>query len=72
MSTFNHSFSCMKCKNTSYEQGQFQATGNTLSKLFDVQTEKFITITCTKCSFTEIYKSTSSTGENITDFLFGG
>lgn len=65
-------FSCMKCKCSTYEQGQFQATGNTLSKLFDVQTEKFETITCTRCGYTEIYKRHSSTGENLVDLLFGG
>ncbi len=66
------SYVCLKCNNNSYEQGQFQATGNTLSKLFDVQTEKFETITCTRCGYTEIFKRNSSASENIADFLFGG
>ncbi len=65
-------YECQKCRNTSFEEGQFQATGGTLSKLFDIQTEKFHTVTCTRCGFTEIYKRTSSTGENVLDFLFGG
>ncbi len=63
---------CPKCQNDNFEQGQFQATGGTLSKLFDVQTEKFQTISCTKCGYTEIYKRVSGTGENVIDFLFGG
>ncbi len=65
-------YTCTKCANTSFETGQFQATGGTLSKLFDIQTEKFRTVTCTRCGFTEIYKETTNTGENVLDFLFGG
>ena len=65
-------FLCPKCGNTHCENGKFQATGDTFSKLFDVQTEKFQTITCTKCGYTEIYKQVSSAGENILDLFFGG
>ncbi len=63
---------CSKCKCTTFSEGQFQATGSTLSKLFDVQTEKFLTVSCTNCGFTEIFKRNSDMGENIIDLLFGG
>lgn len=63
---------CIKCGHTGYEQGQFQATGGTLSKMFDIQTEKFQTISCTKCGYTEIYKRNTSTAENLMDLFFGG
>ncbi len=63
---------CIKCGNTGTQQGQFQATGGTLSKLFDVQTEKFQTISCTKCGYTEIYKRSTSAEENLLDLFFGG
>ncbi len=62
---------CPKCSNTSYESDQFQATGGTLEKLFNVQNKKFITISCSKCGFTELYKGETSTGLNILDFLMG-
>ncbi|MTI71112.1 MAG: GTP-binding protein [Firmicutes bacterium] len=61
---------CPKCSNTSYETDQFQATGGTFSKLFDVQNKKFSTVTCTKCKYTEIYKADTSDLGNIFDFLF--
>jgi predicted nucleic-acid-binding Zn-ribbon protein len=60
---------CDKCGNMSYEEGQFQATGGDLSKLFNVQNKKFTTISCTNCGFTEIYKTNTSRGMNILDFL---
>lgn len=61
---------CPKCENRSYETDQFQATGGSFAKLFDVQNKKFTTVTCTKCKYTEIYKATSSELGNIFDFLF--
>ncbi len=47
---------CAKCGHTNFESYQFQATGGNLAKMFDVQNKKFITITCTKCGYTELYK----------------
>ncbi len=58
---------CPKCGCTKYENDQFQATGGTFAKMFDVQNKKFITISCKECGYTEIYKEKS--GLNILDFL---
>lgn len=60
---------CPKCGGEEFEQNQFQATGGNLAKLFDVQNKKFITISCKKCGYTELYKSKTSTAMNILDFL---
>lgn len=64
-------YECEKCGNRSYESDQFQATGGTMAKLFDIQNKKFTTVSCTKCGYTDLYKSTTSNGENILDFLLG-
>lgn len=50
---------CPKCKNGEFEKDQFQATGGNFAKVFDVQ-NKFITISCTKCGYTELYKKDTS------------
>lgn len=60
---------CLKCNNTEYEQDRFHATGGTLAKFMDVQNKRFITISCTKCGYTEIYKANTSASSNIFDFL---
>jgi len=60
---------CVKCGNTGFEKDQFQATGGNFAKIFDVQNKKFITVSCTKCGYTEIYKSVTDAGMNILDFL---
>lgn len=60
---------CPKCGNTQYADDQFQATGGNFAKLFDVQNKKFITVSCTQCGYTELYRAETSTGMNILDFL---
>ncbi|KRM55305.1 zinc ribbon domain-containing protein [Lacticaseibacillus sharpeae] len=60
---------CPKCGNESYDQDQFQATGGTFSKLMNVQNKRFITISCTRCGYTELYKAETDKGMNILDFL---
>ena len=62
-------FSCTKCGTTTYEIGEFRATGGFLTKIFDVQSKKFTTVTCTQCRYTEVYKADSSMLGNIFDFF---
>lgn len=63
------SWKCVKCGNEELEKDQLQATGGNFSKVFNVQNKKFITISCTKCGYTELYKEETTTGMNILDFL---
>lgn len=63
---------CVKCGNQHYEADQFQATGGNFAKIFDVQNKKFITISCTQCGYSELYKDVTTDGWNILDFLMGG
>ena len=62
-------YTCPKCGNTEYEVGEMRATGGTLSKIFDVQNKHFSHVTCTRCKYTEFYKTKSSTLGNIFDFF---
>lgn len=63
---------CPKCGCTEYEADQMQATGGNFAKIFDVQNKKFITISCQRCGYTELYRADTSTGWNVLDFLLGG
>lgn len=60
---------CPKCGCNNYESDEFQATGGNLAKMFDVQNKKFITVSCSRCGYTELYKAKTKTGWNILDFL---
>jgi len=64
-------YTCPKCQNTSYEIGEMRATGGTLSKIFDIQTEKFTSVTCGRCTYTEFYKTSTSAISNVFDFFTG-
>ena len=67
MDTLN--FTCPKCSNNEYEIGQFRATGGFLTKVFDVQSQRFSTVTCSRCKYTEIYKADTNMLGNIFDFF---
>ncbi len=63
---------CPKCGCKSYITDQMQATGGNFAKVFNVQNKKFITISCTDCGYTELYRAETSAGMNILDFLLNG
>ena len=65
-------YQCPKCGNNTYTSDQFQATGGNFAKIFDVQNKKFITISCQRCGYPELYRADTSTGWNVLDFLLGG
>ncbi len=65
----NINFVCPKCRNTQCEIDQMRATGGALAKIFDVQNKKFTSVTCTRCRYTEFYKTDTTTIGNIFDFL---
>ena len=62
-------FRCPKCSNPSYTIGQMRATGGFWTKIFDIQTERFTSVTCDRCRYTEFYKADSSMLGNIFDFF---
>jgi predicted nucleic-acid-binding Zn-ribbon protein len=66
---YHKNWQCMKCDNQNYETGEFRATGGVFAKIFDVQNKKFSTVSCSNCSFTEIYRTDTSTLGNIFDFF---
>ncbi|MEA3500600.1 MAG: zinc ribbon domain-containing protein [Candidatus Marinimicrobia bacterium] len=62
-------YECPKCGNRQYEVDEIRATGGMLSKIFDIQNKKFTTVTCSKCKYTELYKTDSSMLGNVFDFF---
>ncbi|OIQ41404.1 MAG: GTP-binding protein [Bacteroidetes bacterium MedPE-SWsnd-G1] len=71
MNEMGLNYTCPKCKCNSYEIGQMRATGGALSKIFDVQTEKYTSVTCEQCKYTEFYKAPTRALSNIFDFFTG-
>ncbi|MBN2658616.1 MAG: zinc ribbon domain-containing protein [Spirochaetales bacterium] len=65
----NYNYRCPKCGNTRYETDEFRATGGMLTKILDVQSKRFTTVSCTQCRYTELYKTDSSMLGNIFDLF---
>ena len=66
-----NNWQCPKCNHHDCEVGQFAATGGGITRFFNIQNKKFSTVSCKRCHFTEIYKTTASKLTNIFDFLIG-
>ena len=62
-------FICAKCGCEEFETDVFQATGGNVAKIFDIQNKRFVTVSCKKCGYTELYKSNTDAGMNILDFF---
>ena len=62
-------YSCPKCNNRTYKVGEMRATGGRWSKIFDVQSAKFTSVSCERCSYTEFYKAKTSAISNVFDLF---
>jgi len=65
----NIKYTCPKCSNKTYKIGQLRGTGGIWSKIFDVQSKKFTSVTCERCSYTEFYKAKTSALSNVFDLF---
>ena len=53
-------YSCEKCNSPNFEEGKISTTGSGLSKFFNMQNNRFVTISCAKCGYTELFKGDKS------------
>lgn len=65
----NLNYECPKCYNKTYKLGEMRATGGTFSKIFDIQNQKFTSVICERCTYTEFYKTKTSGLSNVFDFF---
>ena len=66
-----HDRGCPKCGHDDATVGSISTNGGGLSKMFDIQTNNFRTVTCTNCGYTELYADTGSAGSDIVDVFLG-
>lgn len=65
----NYKYTCPKCNGKHYELSEIRTTGSFMMKLFNIQNVKFTTVTCTKCKYTELFKTPSNKAGNVADFF---
>jgi predicted nucleic-acid-binding Zn-ribbon protein len=69
-------FVCAKCRSTGAEVKSLAMSGTGLSKLLDIQHNRYVFASCTNCGFTEVYNLDILAGKrddtlNILDVIFG-
>lgn len=63
-------YSCVKCAGTDHETGEIRTTGSGFSRFLNLQNQKFATVSCTNCGYTEGYRmNAGGTLGNIFDIL---
>lgn len=62
---------CPKCGRTETEVGSISTTGGGLSKMFDIQTNRFKVVSCTHCGYSELYRDTTAGSSDIVDIFLG-
>jgi len=69
-------FVCAKCRSTGAEVKSLAMSGTGLSKLLDIQHNRYVFASCQNCGFTEVYNLDILAGKrddtlNILDVIFG-
>ncbi|MFB6097292.1 MAG: zinc ribbon domain-containing protein [Haloferacaceae archaeon] len=64
-------YGCPKCGHTDAEVGAISTTGGGLSKMFDIQTNRFNVVSCTNCGYSELYRDRGSGASDLVDVFLG-
>lgn len=64
-------FTCAKCGHSDSEVNDMSTTSGMMSRMVNLQDRRFSAVTCLRCSYTELYKTSSSALHNVFDVLIG-
>lgn len=62
---------CVKCGCEEAKTKEIATTGTGLSKMFDIQHNRFTVVYCTNCGYSEFYNMNASGVSNVIDLFFG-
>ena len=65
-------FSSIKCSGTEYTGGEIRTTGSGVSRFLNLQNQKFSSVSCSNCGYTEFYRMAGGRAGNILDILTNG
>ncbi len=63
------SYSCVKCNGTEYKAGQLRTTGSGITRFLNIQNQKYETIACVSCGYTELFRADGTGFGNILDIF---
>ena len=64
-------YACPKCGSKFCTTGEVRTASSFLTKIFNIQNRKFTSVTCSECSYTELYSISSKRIGDVLDFLIG-
>jgi predicted nucleic-acid-binding Zn-ribbon protein len=64
-------FTCVKCGHNEYEVQDMSTTSGMMSRMVNLQNRRFSAVSCLRCSYTELYKTSSGALRNVFDVLIG-
>ena len=69
-------FKCAKCRSSGATVKSLAMTGTGISRMFDIQHNRYVFASCKNCGYTEVYNldilsGSQDTVGNILDIMFG-
>jgi uncharacterized protein len=64
-------YSCPKCGNHEFDLGEVFMAGSVIAKILNFEFKRFSSLTCAKCSYTELYRTPKNEVQNVLDFVIG-
>jgi len=64
-------YTCSKCGGHEFEIGEVFMAGSVVAKMFNFEFKRFTSVTCTKCTNTELFKTPKKEIQNTLDFVIG-
>ncbi len=62
-------YSCPKCNGVKYRSGEIRTTGSGISRFLNLQNQKYATVSCGTCGYTELFRMDGSGIGNILDIF---
>lgn len=70
-SSYFMKYTCPKCGNKECRVEKVSTTGSIWSRIFNIQLKSFSAVICTRCTYTELYRTKSSQLANVFDLITG-
>ena len=65
----SRTYSCDKCHATTFKTGEIRTTGSGITRFLNIQNQKYQTVSCEKCGFTELFRLDGSGFSNVIDLF---
>jgi len=64
-------YKCKNCGHKKFKEGVLHASGGGFSAVFEINTVKYRSISCMRCTYVELFEGRTSNTQVVFDVLFG-